>query len=138
MIQSLAVGVAAGCFAAAMVSFARIRGNAHLEAKLRVLRRLLLVVALALSVLLGLFVAHGSQMPRIPIGGDVDVETLRGHLEALRDHERSGVMLVPIFVFVLVMALPVVFHVLGELASFVLRHRSDLAARDLVASYEGH
>ena len=102
-----------------------------LEQKLALLRRLLLlqlvaVVAMALTILIS-----SRDLPRLPV--DADLAVVRTSIGALVDSGRQTMRWIGGLALLVVMPLPAVMHVLRQMGSFVLAHRTDLLARDQVA-----
>lgn len=102
-----------------------------LEQKLALLRRLLLiqlvaVVAMALTILFS-----SRDLPRLP--PDADLTVVRTAVGELVDGGRQTMRWIGGLALLVVMPLPAVMHVLRQMGSFVLAHRTDLLARDQVA-----
>lgn len=102
-----------------------------LEQKIALLQRLLLlqlaaVVAMALTILIG-----SRDVPRLP--HDADLAMVRTTLDALHDSGRQTLRWIGGLALLVVMPLPAVMHVLRQMGSFVLAHRTDLLARDQAA-----
>lgn len=102
-----------------------------LEQKLALLRRLLLiqlvaVVAMALTILIS-----SRDLPRLP--HDADLTVVRTTVGALVDSGRQTMRWIGGLALLVVMPLPAVMHVLRQMGSFVLAHRTDLLARDQAA-----
>ena len=102
-----------------------------LEQKLALLRRLLLlqlvaVVAMALTILIS-----SRDLPRLPV--DADLAAVRTTVGELVDSGRQTMRWIGGLALLVVMPLPAVMHVLRQMGSFVLAHRTDLLARDQAA-----
>jgi len=138
MLEALPSAALSGGVIAALFGFIAVRRAHYLEGKLAELRRMLWVELGMLAVFfLGLVVAGRTAIDGpsgLTVGQPVEasaVVALRlAANQALREHTMhlAGVGLV------LMCLLPAVLHVLRELQSFVLAHRTDLLARDQAAA----
>lgn len=135
MIDAITSGACAGAFVSLVFAFGAIRRAPHLEGKLQVLRTCtasLGTMALVVGVALML-------MPRLapPAVGGVATGATAEWLAVAREQVASlrllGVAVAMVFAFAM---LPV-HYLLGELRSFVLAHRLDLAARDAATARGG-
>lgn len=102
-----------------------------LEQKIALLQRLLLlqlvaVVAMALTILIS-----SRDLPRLPV--DADLAVVRTTVGELVDSGRQTMRWIGGLALLVVMPLPAVMHVLRQMGSFVLAHRTDLLARDQAA-----
>jgi hypothetical protein len=119
-------------FVVAITAGAGVRRARHLEDKLRVLGRMLVLQAVGLlAVGIALMVA-----PRVRVAatGD-DPAAVQAALRLLAEHDQQQTMHLAALGFVVVAGLPVWVHVVRALASFVLAHRTDLLAREQAAVY---
>lgn len=136
MLEALPSAALSGGVIAALFGSMSVRRASHLEGKLAELRRLLWIELAMLAVFfVGLVVAgrtHLDGLSGLTPGQEASaVFALRmATSDALREHtlHMAGLALV------LLCCLPTVLHVLRELQSFVLAHRTDLLARDQAAA----
>ncbi|MBX3461826.1 MAG: hypothetical protein KF830_01530 [Planctomycetes bacterium] len=123
-----------GGFVVALVGSLAVRRAPYLEGKLMALRRQLLLQAGMLGVfVVGVFGAaqHSGYglgtLPADDAATNVRVDTLAW---TFQQHLREGNGRIACLALLLLFAGPSVLHVLRELQTFVLNHRTDLLARD--------
>jgi hypothetical protein len=137
MSDTIASSALIGCVIVAFFGSMGVRAAPHLDGKLAEFRRSLLIQMVGLGVFaIGLTLARNSAFdgsprfePNRPIAA-ADLVAVR--LQAAEGLRQQALHLCGLVV-VLVANLPMLLHLLRELQSFVLHHRTDLLARDQVA-----
>ena len=138
MLDSLPTAALSGGVVAALFGSMSVRRARHIEGKLAELRRMLWVDLAMLAVFfIGLIVTSrtGLDGPSgLTLGQPVEAPALMALRLAASDGLRQHTMQLAGIALVLLCIMPAVLHVVRELQSFVLAHRTDLIARDQVAA----
>lgn len=135
MLEALPSAALSGGVIAALFGSMSVRRASHLEGKLAELRRLLWIELAMLAVFfLGLVVAGRTNLDLSGLTPGQEASAVFALRMATSDALREHTLHMAGLALVLLCCLPTVLHVLRELQSFVLAHRTDLLARDQAAA----
>lgn len=137
MLEDLTTGAVAGGCVALLIRHGSLRRARTLDAKLHELRRLTGLLGLFLLLFAIGVVAQGHPtVPALPapLEGNALGRWLVDHADQVRQRQARNTWIALAPVALLLAFLPSLVHVLRGLATLVLDHRTDLAARDRAAA----
>ena len=137
MLEILPVGAVTGSVVAGFLGSLTIRRTRHLEGRLALLRRQLLGQAAMLFVFVVGVVSASRYHLELAVGAP-DRAVTAGQIDALAEmlaeRLRTDALWLGSLAMIVLSAVPSVLHVLRDLQTFVLHHRTDLLARDQAAA----